>query len=97
MVKHIVAWNIKEDLDKELTLNTLKEKLDGLKNEIDFLQKIEVGFNFNSSEAAHDVVLYSEFLSKEDLEAYIVHPAHVKVGKYVRSVVKDRVVIDYII
>lgn len=95
MVKHIVAWNIKESEDKKLVGNTLKEKLEGLKSEIDFIQKIEVGINFNSSEAAHDIVLYSEFLSKEDLDAYIVHPAHVKVGEYVRSVVKDRVVVDY--
>lgn len=97
MIKHIVAWNIKDNENKGLVQKTLKSKLEELKNEIDFLQKIEVGINFNTSEAAHDVVLYTEFLSKEDLDAYIVHPAHVKVGEYVRSVVKDRVVVDYII
>ena len=97
MVKHIVAWNIKDGENKELILNTLKEKLEGLKSEIEFIQKIEIGINFNTSEAAHDVVLYSEFLTKEDLDAYIVHPVHVKVGEYVRSVVKDRVVVDYIL
>lgn len=95
MVKHIVMWNIKEDENKAEVLKTLKQKLEGLAHKIDVLKKIEIGFNYNLVPSAHDVVLYSEFLSKEDLEAYIVHPAHQEVGLYVKSVVKDRVVVDY--
>ncbi|PKM50646.1 MAG: stress responsive protein [Firmicutes bacterium HGW-Firmicutes-7] len=95
MIKHIVMWNIKENENKEIVLKTLKEKLEGLKGEIDFIQVIEVGSNYNSSPQAHDVVLYSEFLTKADLNAYVIHPAHKKAGEYVRSVVKDRVVVDY--
>lgn len=95
MVKHIVMWNIKETEDKVNVLNTLKEKLEALKNEIKVINHLEVGFNYNVSDAARDVVLFSEFSTREDLEAYVVHPAHVAVGEYVRSVVKDRVVVDY--
>lgn len=95
MIKHIVMWNIIENENKETVLKTLKERLENLKSEIDFIQDIEVGFNYNNSPQAHDVVLYSEFLNKEDLDAYVIHPAHKKVGEYVRSVVKDRVVVDY--
>lgn len=95
MVKHIVMWNIKDSENKEEVLKTLKEKLEALKGDIQEIQNIEVGFNYNPSDAAHDVVLYSEFNSKEDLDAYVIHPAHVAVGQYVRSVVKDRVVVDY--
>lgn len=95
MIKHIVMWTIQENEDKEKVLPLLKEKLEALVIEIDVLKKLEVGFNYNTSIAAYDVVLYSEFLTKEDLDAYIVHPAHKEVGTYVRSVVKDRVVVDY--
>ena len=95
MVKHIVMWNIKETEDKTEVLNTLKQKLEALKDEIKEIHHLEVGFNYNSSDAVRDVVVYSEFLNKEDLDAYVVHPAHVAVGQYVRSVVKDRVVVDY--
>ncbi len=95
MIKHIVMWTIKEDEVKESVLPLLKEKLEALSGEIEVLKKIEVGFNYKASPAAYDVVLYSEFLTKEDLEAYIIHPAHQAVGTYVRSVVKDRVVVDY--
>ncbi|PKM96132.1 MAG: stress responsive protein [Firmicutes bacterium HGW-Firmicutes-1] len=95
MIKHIVMWNINEDESKEVVMNALKERLENLKCEIDFIQALEVGFNYNVTAQAHDVVLYSEFLTKEDLDAYVVHPAHKRVGEYVRSVVKDRVVVDY--
>lgn len=95
MIKHIVMWNINNSEDKNEVLKILKEKLEALKDKIYEIQSIEVGFNYNSSDSAYDVVLYSEFKTKEDLSAYVIHPAHVAVGQYVRSVVKDRVVVDY--
>lgn len=97
MVKHIVMWNIQEQFNKQEALDTLKSTLEALKSKIDYIIEIEVGFNFNDSDSSHEVVLYSTFASKEDLEAYLIHPAHVEAGKYVRSVVKDRVVVDYVI
>ena len=95
MVKHIVLWNIQEGLEKEEVLNKLKATLEPLTKEIPFLLKAEVGFNYNSTEAARQVSLYTEFATREDLDNYIVHPAHKKAGEYVRSVVCDRVVVDY--
>ncbi|MBN2220990.1 MAG: Dabb family protein [Vallitaleaceae bacterium] len=95
MVKHIVMWNIQEGLDKEEIYLKLKDKLEGLVREIPFLKKIELGRAYNESETAHDVILYSEFDSKDDLSAYIVHPKHKEVGSFVRSVVCDRVDVDY--
>lgn len=95
MIKHIVMWNIKEDLDLDVTRETLKEKLEALLDSVESLKEISVGFNYNDSEAKRDVVLMTSFLDKAGLDAYIVHPAHVQVGQYVRAVTKDRVVVDY--
>jgi len=97
MVKHVVMWNIQDEYDKEEVFAKLKDLLEGLVNKIDVLKKAEVGRNFNNKPSGHDVILYTEFDSKEDLESYLVHPAHVEAGKYVRSVVKDRADVDYII
>ncbi|MDF1615934.1 Dabb family protein [Petrocella sp. FN5] len=95
MIKHIVMWNIHEDLDLDTTRETLKEKLEALLDRVDSLKEISVGFNDNTSEAKRDIVLMTSFDDKAGLEAYIVHPAHVEVGQYVRAVTKDRVVVDY--
>ena len=43
-----------------------------------------------------DVVLYTVFDSKEDLQAYQVHPEHQKCVAFISAVVAERRVVDYI-
>ena len=69
--------------------------LEDLKNKISVIKQIEVGINFNKSSAAYDVVLYSEFDSQQDLQAYQKHPDHVKVVDFVNEIRDDRAVVDY--
>lgn len=98
MIKHIVMWKLKEHAennDRETNAKLMKEKLEALKNDIKEIQKIEVGININSSDAAYDVVLYSEFNSMDDLKAYIVHPKHEDAAAFVGNVRESRVVVDY--
>ncbi len=95
MIKHIVMWKLKEE-NKEKNAMKIKNDLEALKNKIEELKSIEVGINFNESEAAYDVVLYSEFESKEDLDSYQNNKDHKEVGAFVRTCVIDRKVVDYI-
>lgn len=98
MVKHIVMWKIKdshEGLDKyELALK-LKNTLEDLKGKISQIKELEVGINFNSSDAACDVVLYSSFDTKDDLQVYQKHLDHVKAAEFVSEVRTERRVVDY--
>ncbi len=98
MVKHVVMWNLKdyaEGVSKEENIKKLKKELLDLKDKIAEIIAIEVGVNFNPSDAAYDVVLYSEFESKEALAIYQKHPEHVKVAQFVGKIVEERVVVDY--
>lgn len=101
MIKHIVMWKIKEDTDhgtKQEVMEKIKIELEDLKEMIEDIVEIEVGINFEPSEMAYDVVLYSVFKDNEGLEAYQKHPAHQRVGKeLVSQVSAGRVVVDYII
>ena len=98
MIKHIVMWKLKEShgghTKSELALE-LKKRLEALAETISEIKEIEVGINFNPSDAACDVVLYSSFETKEDLEIYQKHPDHVKVAEFVSEVRTDRAVVDY--
>ena len=85
MVKHIVMWRMAESEDKEQRAKDIKENLEALKGKIDVLVNIEVGLNFNDTDAASDVVLVSEFETKEDLNTYQNHPEHKAVGATVCS------------
>ena len=68
MVKHIVMWKIKDGFNKDEIYEQIKEKVLSLKEFIPEIKHIEVGRNITASINAYDVVLYSEFGSKEDLD-----------------------------
>lgn len=64
MVKHVVAWKLKDEAEgnnKEKNAKIIKENLERLKDVIKEIKHIEVGININTSNAAFDLVLYSEF------------------------------------
>jgi len=99
MIKHIVMWKIKEDTHhgtKQEVMKRMKKELEDLKEVIDAIVEIEVGINFEPSNQAYDIVLYSIFEGKEGLEEYQKHPAHQRVGKeLVSQISESRVVVDY--
>lgn len=98
MVKHIVAWRLKEKAlgnSKEQNAKLIKTKLENLVGKIPGLLKAEVGINFAQDDSASDVVLYSEFESKEALAAYQVHPIHKEAANFVLECRTERRVIDF--
>lgn len=97
MIKHIVMWKIKETDEgtKEENLKKMKNMIEDLVGKIPEIVELEMGVDFNKSEKAFDLVLYSAFNSKEDLNAYQVHPEHKKVLAFASKVVSERAVVDY--
>jgi hypothetical protein len=98
MIKHIVFWRLNESAygkDKQANARLLKEKLLAMKNKVDGLLKIEVGFDFSNEKDSCDVVLYSEFESKEALHQYQIHPDHEEIKKWLSEVRYERRVVDY--
>jgi hypothetical protein len=99
MVKHIVMWRLKDSAagaSKEENAIKLKESLEALRQVIDDIVSLEVEINFNSSPAAFDVVLHSEFRDEEGLKAYQKHPEHLKIVDFVGEIRSDRAVVDYV-
>jgi len=98
MIKHIVMWRLKDKAagatKKENALK-LKESLESLVGRVPSLKAAEVGINYNPSDAAFDVVLYSEFEDQEGLSSYQTHPEHVKIVDFVGEIRTDRAVVDY--
>lgn len=100
MLKHIVMWRFKEGAEgksrREHAL-WMKEHLEALVGVIPQIQSLEMGVNEFPSEAAYDAVLTVCFLTKEDLDTYKVHPAHVAVSEHCEGVRECRVVVDYFV
>lgn len=99
MIKHIVMWKLKdfaEGASREENGRRMKKEIEGLKDSIEQIIHLEVGLNFNRSEVAYDVALYSEFAGKEDLQIYQQHPDHLNIANSLtRKVTLDRKVVDY--
>ncbi|MDO9266626.1 MAG: Dabb family protein [Sulfurimonas sp.] len=96
MIVHIVMFKFKDENKSSNTEEVLK-RLNALAQLIPTLKSMEVGVNFTLSERAFDLSLYSTFETKEDLDAYAVHPEHLKVVELIKSVTVESKVVDYIL
>ena len=98
MIRHIVAWRLKDSAlgnDKAANARQMKEKLEALRGRIPGLLRLEVGRDFSATDNSADVVLVPDFDSREALAAYQAHPAHQAVVAFVSQIAAERRLIDY--
>jgi hypothetical protein len=98
MIKHIVMWRLNQSAygkSKSENAKELKDKLLAMKGKVTGLISIEVGFDFSNEKDSSDVVLYSEFESKEALLQYQIHPDHEAIKQWLSEVRFERRVVDY--
>ena len=99
MVKHVILWQLKDELsaeEKAAVKAGIKEGLEGLSGKkIPGLVDIHVNIDTLPSSNA-DLMLVTTFDSIEALKGYSTHPAHVAVAdSKVRPYYKNRVCLDY--
>ena len=98
MVKHIILWQLKDELstaEKAEIKANIKTGLEGLAGQIPGLVEVHVNINGLPSSNA-DLMLDTTFESAEALKGYSKHPAHVAVSdSKVRPYYKNRVCLDY--
>lgn len=98
MVKHVILWQLKDELvgeEKENVKKGIKEGLESLLGVVPGLLEIHVNTEGLASSNA-DVMLDCTLESEEALKGYAVHPAHVEAANTkVRPYTKTRVCMDY--
>ncbi len=98
MVKHVILWQLKDELsaeEKASVKDGIKKNLEGLKGQVPTLVEVHVYTNGLPTSNA-DVMLDTTFEDAAGLAAYAEHPAHVAVANtYVRPYTKNRVCLDY--
>ncbi len=98
MIKHIVMWKLKdhaEGADRAANAAELKRRLDTCAGIVPGMLTFEVALAQPGLEATYDAVLYSEFASKEALDAYVNHPTHKAVVPFIGAVRESRQCMDY--
>ena len=92
MVKHIVAFTFREDVDKAASAKLVQGLLEPLVGKIPGLLALEVRPCFQGE---GDICLYSEFESRRALAEYAPHPLHIAAKDQFFHLLAGRVAIDY--
>lgn len=94
-LRHVVAWKIAAT-DPETRAEHaqgIADRLAALVGVVPSIGSLSVGPNV--IDGNWDVALVADFADEAALDAYQTHPDHQAVVAYVRSVVSDRVAVDF--
>jgi heme-degrading monooxygenase HmoA len=97
MIKHIVMWKVRGDDAATHARNValVKREFESLRGRVPGLLHLEIGVDESRIDYACDVVLYSEFDSREALAAYAEHPEHLRVKRALGDLRSTRHQVDY--
>ena len=97
MIKHLVMWNVRGDdaAARARHIALIKTEFESLRGRIPGLLHLEVGVDESRIDYACDVVLCSEFASREALAAYADHPEHLRVRRTLGDLRIARHQVDY--
>ena len=90
-------WNIRGETpdEKAASVLLLQRSFESLRGRIPGLLLLEIGVDSSRIDYACDVVLYSEFESQLALDAYAVHPEHLRVKRELADLRTARHQVDY--
>ena len=91
MVKHIVMYTLKEDVNKVEAVEIIRSVLEPLVGKIPGLTHMEIRQAFNGL----DYCLYSEFESRQALTEYASHPLHLEAKTHFHHFIATRYAADY--
>jgi hypothetical protein len=94
MLTHIVIWQYRTNVEQELREDHVR-MLKGLKSIIKEVQSLAVGFDTLRLPRSYDTGLVATFRDRKGLDAYTIHPEHVKVAAFGRSISDHVASVDF--
>jgi hypothetical protein len=93
MIKHLVFFKLEDNSEqnKQVVANRVMQ----IKDKISLIKHFEVGVNVTDEDRAYDLAIVSDFASLQDVHAYAVHPIHVELVKYLKSINTLTKIVDY--
>jgi hypothetical protein len=95
MLTHIVIWKYRADVEqfaREEHVNLLRR----LKHIIPEVQSLSVGFDMLHLPRSYDTGLVAVFVDRAALDAYTIHPEHIKVAEFGRTISEHVASVDFI-
>jgi hypothetical protein len=94
MLTHIVVWKYRADIS-EVTREQHRSQLRTLTNIVPGIQSLSVGSDTLHSPRSYDTGLVAIFDDRAVLDAYSVHPDHVKVVEFGHSIIETMAKVDF--
>ena len=94
MLTHIVIWKYRADIEQEVREEHVA-LLRALRGAIPALVSLSVGFDLLRLPRSYDTGLVAVFHDRAALEAYTIHPAHIKVAELGRSISEHVASVDF--
>jgi hypothetical protein len=94
MLTHIVVWKYRADVEqfaRDEHVNLLKR----LSDIIPEVQSLDVGFDLLHLPRSYDTGLVAVFEDRTALDAYTVHPEHVRVAEFGRNISEHVASVDF--
>ncbi len=94
MLTHIVVWKYRQDIEQAIR----EEHVARLRNLASIIREVEslsVGFDTLRLARSYDTGLVAVFRERTALDAYTVHPEHVKVADFGRSISEHVASVDF--
>ncbi len=95
MLTHIVIWKYRADVDDK-TRNEHVHSLRRLATVIPEVKSLEVGFDVLHLPRSYNTGLVAIFEDRAGLDAYTVHPEHVKVAEMGKTISEHVASVDFI-
>ena len=94
MLTHIVIWKYKANVDTEVRLEHVR-LLQSLASVIKEIESLSVGSDVLKLPRSFDTGLVAVFKDRAALEAYTVHPAHMKVVAFGTTISEQVASVDF--
>ena len=95
MLTHIVVWKYRADVE-EFAREEHVKLLRALASIIPEVQSLAVGFDVLFLPRSYNTGLVATFADRAALDAYTIHPEHVKVAEFGRSISEHVVSVDFV-
>ena len=97
MIRHLVFWKLAavDPDEKAAIVAEMAARFGALVAVIDGTERLDVRADLGETDGNWDVVLDADYRDAAALAAYQVHPAHVEVAAFVRSLVTARACVDF--
>jgi hypothetical protein len=94
MLTHVVIWKYRADVEREVREEHVR-LLSRLSSLIKDVESLAVGFDVLGLPRSYDTGLVATFKNRAALDAYTVHPEHIKVAAFGKAVSENVASVDF--